>query len=194
MFPDFLALPEFVPAEPSVLTDEAAQADYLVIRSVRCLSCLCRAERVDARQLAGSDLARCPDMVLAGCRLAGEAYNMLYAMSYTNEEQPLSREISSLLYGSKLTASVSRMERFAACPFLQFVTHGLRLKERPIYRLEAPDIGQLFHAAPFGAQARDEQRHAGTDVGALHALTMKTATWTLHERLVRVGDEYSSTH
>src|SRR5690606_22659277 len=73
--------------------------------------------------------------------------NMLYAMSYTNEEQPLSREISSLLYGSKLTASVSRMERFAACPFLQFVTHGLRLKERPIYRLEAPDIGQLFHAA-----------------------------------------------
>lgn len=147
MFPDFLALPEFVPAEPSVLTDEAAQADYLV-HPERSLSFLL----VQLREwMRGSLLAPiwrdALTWYLQDADWRAKLTNMLYAMSYTNEEQPLSREISSLLYGSKLTASVSRMERFAACPFLQFVTHGLRLKERPIYRLEAPDIGQLFHAA-----------------------------------------------
>ena len=78
----------------------------------------------------------------------------MYAFYYTNQERPLSPETSSLLYGHKLTASVSRMERFAACPFMQFASHGLRLKERRIYRLEAPDIGELFHAA-LNKMARD---------------------------------------
>jgi ATP-dependent helicase/nuclease subunit B len=39
------------------------------------------------------------------------------------------------------------MERFVACPFQHFVIHGLRLQERKLFRLGAPDIGQLFHAA-----------------------------------------------
>src|SRR5690606_4277738 len=73
--------------------------------------------------------------------------HMLYAFDYTNQEKPLADEVSTLLYGTKLTASVSRLERFTACPFMQFASHGLRLKERRIYRLEAPDIGQLFHAS-----------------------------------------------
>jgi ATP-dependent helicase/nuclease subunit B len=30
---------------------------------------------------------------------------------------------------------------------LHFATHGLKLKEREFFRLEAPDVGQLFHAA-----------------------------------------------
>jgi ATP-dependent helicase/nuclease subunit B len=42
---------------------------------------------------------------------------------------------------------VSRMERFVSCPFQHFAIHGLRLRERSMFRLEAPDIGQLFHAA-----------------------------------------------
>lgn len=52
-----------------------------------------------------------------------------------------------LLYGDTLRASVSRMERFAACPFSHFSSHGLRLAERKLFRLAAPDIGQLYHAA-----------------------------------------------
>ena len=39
------------------------------------------------------------------------------------------------------------MEKYVACPFSHFVSHGLRLQERRVYRLDAPDIGQLFHAA-----------------------------------------------
>jgi len=72
---------------------------------------------------------------------------MARALFFVNRERPLTRETSIRLYGESIAASVSRMERFAACPFSQFVSHGLRLKERRIYRLEAPDIGRLFHAA-----------------------------------------------
>ncbi|WP_276355997.1 helicase-exonuclease AddAB subunit AddB [Cohnella caldifontis] len=72
---------------------------------------------------------------------------LLASLTYTNEERPLSPETSLLLYGDRLRASVSRIERFVACPFRHFASHGLRLRERQLYRVDAPDIGQLFHAA-----------------------------------------------
>ncbi|GAB6929555.1 helicase-exonuclease AddAB subunit AddB [Paenibacillus sp. JCM 10914] len=72
---------------------------------------------------------------------------MLSSLSYRNEAHPLQQQTSKELYGTKLRTSVSRMERFVACPFSHFASHGLRLKERQLYRLQAPDIGQLFHAA-----------------------------------------------
>jgi ATP-dependent helicase/nuclease subunit B len=73
--------------------------------------------------------------------------SLISSLNYTNEEQPLEAETSRLLYGDRLLASVSRMERFVSCPFRHFASHGLRLKERRLYRMDAPDIGQLFHAA-----------------------------------------------
>ncbi|MFD0692831.1 helicase-exonuclease AddAB subunit AddB [Paenibacillus sp. GCM10027628] len=69
------------------------------------------------------------------------------ALQYTNKEAGLSSLTSQRLYGQQLRASVSRMEKYVACPFSHFLSHGLRLQERRVYRLDAPDIGQLFHAA-----------------------------------------------
>lgn len=59
----------------------------------------------------------------------------------------LSPDTAAALYGEPLISSVSRLERFAGCPFAHFAAYGLRLRERRLYRLEAPDIGQLYHAA-----------------------------------------------
>ena len=69
------------------------------------------------------------------------------SLRYRNEAAPLPVLTARRLYGDRLLASVSRMERFTACPFQHFAAYGLRLEERRIYRLEAPDVGQLFHAA-----------------------------------------------
>lgn len=71
----------------------------------------------------------------------------LSSLFYKNEAKPLSKDMSQELYGTDIQASVSRMEKFQSCAFSQFMSHGLRLKERQIYQLEAPDIGELFHAA-----------------------------------------------
>lgn len=69
------------------------------------------------------------------------------SLDYVNQEPQMSAETAGRLYGERLTASVSRMERFVSCPFQHFAIHGLRLKERKLFRLAAPDMGQLFHAA-----------------------------------------------
>ncbi|TFE31665.1 helicase-exonuclease AddAB subunit AddB [Cohnella luojiensis] len=73
--------------------------------------------------------------------------SLISSLNYTNEEKPLAPETSRLLYGDRLLASVSRMERFIACPFQHFAVHGLKLQERRLFRVDSPDIGQLFHAA-----------------------------------------------
>lgn len=69
------------------------------------------------------------------------------SLTYENQEQFLSKDTAGQLYGARLQVSVSRMERFVSCPFQHFAIHGLRLKERKLYRLDAPDVGQLYHAA-----------------------------------------------
>ncbi|OEH92426.1 helicase-exonuclease AddAB subunit AddB [Bacillus solimangrovi] len=73
--------------------------------------------------------------------------NALSSLFYRNEAVSLNEDVSKKLYGKHMQTSVSRMERYQACAFSQFASHGLRLKERDHYRLEAPDIGQLFHEA-----------------------------------------------
>lgn len=60
---------------------------------------------------------------------------------------PLSNNLVGQLYGKTIRGSVSRLERFRACPFAYFASYGLRLRERPIYRLAAVDLGNFFHAA-----------------------------------------------
>lgn len=76
-----------------------------------------------------------------------QAVKILSSLFYRNTNKPLDQELSRSLYGSMLRLSVSRMELFQACPFSHFASYGLKLMERQIYRLEAPDIGQLFHEA-----------------------------------------------
>ncbi|REE93062.1 DNA helicase/exodeoxyribonuclease V subunit B [Paenibacillus taihuensis] len=96
------------------------------------------------------------------------------SLQYTNEEVSLSHETADLLYGKLLRGSVSRMERFVSCPFQHFAIHGLRLRERDLYKLAAPDIGQLFHAAlnrltetlgdRFGAYTPEQLRQLSAEV------------------------------
>ncbi|WP_226534466.1 helicase-exonuclease AddAB subunit AddB [Fictibacillus halophilus] len=75
------------------------------------------------------------------------AKKAISSLFYFNREAPLSASVSKELYGESILTSISRMELFQSCPFSQFMSYGLKLKERQMYKLEAPDIGQLFHAA-----------------------------------------------
>ncbi|GAA4713657.1 helicase-exonuclease AddAB subunit AddB [Brevibacillus fulvus] len=72
---------------------------------------------------------------------------LLSGLNYDNRVRPLSKEISAALYGRQLRMSVSRLERFQACPFSHFSSHGLRLTERELFKLERFDVGELFHAS-----------------------------------------------
>lgn len=69
------------------------------------------------------------------------------ALFYTNQERVISPNVARRIFGRQLSTSVSRLEKFRACPFAHFAQFGLKLKERQEYRLAAPDLGQFFHAA-----------------------------------------------
>ncbi|MFX3910159.1 PD-(D/E)XK nuclease family protein, partial [Streptococcus suis] len=58
-----------------------------------------------------------------------------------------------------LKMSVSRLERFQACPFSHFSSHGLRLSERTMYKLERFDVGELFHASLKRAVEKMNEEH-----------------------------------
>jgi ATP-dependent helicase/nuclease subunit B len=75
------------------------------------------------------------------------ASRVLSSLFYENKTKSLSEDTTKKLYGDHILASVSRMEKFNSCPFSHFASHGLKLQERKVYRLEAPDIGEMFHGA-----------------------------------------------
>ncbi|WP_040287059.1 helicase-exonuclease AddAB subunit AddB [Sporosarcina koreensis] len=63
------------------------------------------------------------------------------------ETERLTPGITAGLYGESLNSSVSRVESYYSCPFQHFASYGLGLRERTEFTLEAPAIGDLFHAA-----------------------------------------------
>lgn len=70
----------------------------------------------------------------------------LRSLAYSNAVRPLEPELARELYGAPFVTSVSRLERFASCPFQHFAVYGLRLKERSILRLDPSRLGVLTHA------------------------------------------------
>lgn len=84
---------------------------------------------------------------------------LIDSLFYRNKADRLTESTSRKLYGNQFQTSVSRMERYKSCAFSQFASHGLKLKERATFKLEAPDIGQLFHAALNMMAETIKQRH-----------------------------------
>ncbi|KQL18623.1 helicase-exonuclease AddAB subunit AddB [Cytobacillus solani] len=93
------------------------------------------------------------------------ALKVLSSLNYENRTSRLDEKISMDLYGDHIQASVSRMELFSSCPFSHYVQHGLKLRERQVFRLEAPDIGDLFHAAlKYIAETVIKDNQSWTDI------------------------------
>lgn len=68
------------------------------------------------------------------------------SLNYRNVSQRVRPENIRSLYGHPVVSSVSRLERYAACPFAFFVRYGLEARERRIYQLSPPDVGTFMHA------------------------------------------------
>lgn len=71
--------------------------------------------------------------------------NMLSGIYYTNQVERISLEKAEKLYGKNPKMSVSRFEKYIACPFAYYVQYGLKVKERKIFSLTSPDIGSFMH-------------------------------------------------
>lgn len=69
-------------------------------------------------------------------------------IDYSNTGEVISREKIRKLYQNEngnLRFSVSRLEKYAECPFSYFIQYGLKAKDRKIYEFSAPDLGSFMH-------------------------------------------------
>jgi len=76
-----------------------------------------------------------------------QVQRVISGLYHRNQDAQLSGELVSTLYGHPLRVSVSKIEAFRKCPFAHFAAFALRLKERHVHQLEAPSLGQFYHAA-----------------------------------------------
>ncbi|WP_226576825.1 helicase-exonuclease AddAB subunit AddB [Halobacillus litoralis] len=77
----------------------------------------------------------------------GLTNRVLQSLFYKNKPVDLSRETTGQLFDKTMKTSVSRLETYHRCSYQYFAQHSLGLEERRTYKLDAPDIGQLFHEA-----------------------------------------------
>lgn len=74
-------------------------------------------------------------------------YHTLQSLFYKNKPVNLQKQTVDKLVPDIVQTSVSRMEMLYRCSYQHFLQYHLKLEERRMYSLEAPDIGQLFHEA-----------------------------------------------
>ncbi|MGI6597205.1 MAG: helicase-exonuclease AddAB subunit AddB [bacterium] len=69
-----------------------------------------------------------------------------HGLKHSNQVQPLTPALASSLYGRGAHTSVTRLERFAACPFQYFAYYGLNLRAREVFGVDLPSLGLFTHA------------------------------------------------
>lgn len=69
----------------------------------------------------------------------------LKGIDYTNLPENIKKETIEKLYGNTLNTSVSKLERFAQCPFSYYLQYGLRLKEKEELKIQSFDTGSFMH-------------------------------------------------
>jgi ATP-dependent helicase/nuclease subunit B len=77
-----------------------------------------------------------------------KANRMFKGLTYTNLVEKVPREKIKRLYqleNKKLVFNVSRIEKYAQCPFAYYVQYGLKAKDRKVYEFSAPDLGSFMH-------------------------------------------------
>ena len=93
-----------------------------------------------------------------------QAENLLVAATARKPQDQIGKAAARVLYGTRLTNSASRLERFSACAFAHFLQDGLRLKNREEFEFSGMDLGNVIHSALelFGRQVREMKDANGT--------------------------------
>ncbi|HLR74997.1 MAG TPA: PD-(D/E)XK nuclease family protein, partial [Virgibacillus sp.] len=74
-------------------------------------------------------------------------FKVLQSLFYENKARSLSKDTVEQLYPKQVQTSVSRLEMLYRCSYQHYAQYSLQLEDRRTYKLDAPDIGQLFHEA-----------------------------------------------
>jgi len=85
------------------------------------------------------------DAFATGSMAGAVARPLLQGLAPAADSAPLDKSLTRALYGEQIAGSVSRFERFAACPFAHFGEYGLRLRPRALLTVDQRTRGELVH-------------------------------------------------
>lgn len=71
--------------------------------------------------------------------------SMIEGLFHSNQVSYVGPKQAKNLYHYPIRSSVSRLEGYVKCPFAHFIKYGLRPKQLKEYKVEPPDIGEVFH-------------------------------------------------
>ena len=75
-------------------------------------------------------------------------YAMMLKAAFEFRKNPsITGESAKELYGTILTGSVSRLEKYASCAYSHFLKYGLKLEERQEFKVGAIELGNIYHKA-----------------------------------------------
>ncbi|NLB53876.1 MAG: helicase-exonuclease AddAB subunit AddB [Syntrophomonadaceae bacterium] len=85
---------------------------------------------------------------------------VLKGFNHKNQQDSIERDMARELYKTPFKTSISRLEKFNGCQFAHFIEYGLKPRDRKIFAMEAPDIGELFHLGllTFARSLREKGR------------------------------------
>lgn len=72
-------------------------------------------------------------------------HKMIQSAYYSSRKPKILPEVAKGLYGNRNNIGITRLEKYAACAYSQFLSNGLRLQERSRFEIAAYDIGNLYH-------------------------------------------------
>lgn len=113
--------------------------------------------------------------------------NILDAIFYDNRTKAINPYQIQNLYNRPIKASISRIEKYIACPFSHFVKYGLRPKERREYELKAPEIGEFFHQSIEAFSLKIHEKHK-----EWHNITKEEIEHTVEEVVSDIAPEFSN--
>jgi len=70
---------------------------------------------------------------------------VLEGLFHDNRVESIRAADAKKIYSVPIRASISRMELFSRCPFAHFIQYGLGPKQRDVFQIYAPDMGEIFH-------------------------------------------------
>ena len=123
-----------------------AAPDAAAACAARALSGMAEGEPLRPRAAAAlAGLRRIAEQLDAG---AGRALRQVgFALDRAGSADALDPGTAKALYGELRRQSVTRLERYAQCPFAYFTQYGLRPERIEPYQLSARDEGNFFHDA-----------------------------------------------
>lgn len=105
-----------------------------------------------------------------------------------NDNEKIDEAVAIALYGKEITASVTRLEKYAACAFAHFMSYGLYLEKRKMYELAATDMGTLYHESLLRYSLKIKSLDADWV-----AIGEETRNNLIHESVLEVTRDYGNT-